>query len=105
MLTKWIYSNQRHKFKPTSHASTNDGNQSSALSGTWNAAHDHVGQSNPLVTHSAYNFAVGANFVSFRSAYFIRRSFFDFDTNDQTRTTFENQMSNTIDEDSKSSTT
>mgnify|MGYP000335891493 CR=1 FL=1 len=65
---------------PEIFASTNDGNQSSALSATWNAAHDHVGQSNPITTHTAYNFSVGANYISFRNQYFIRRSFFDFDT-------------------------
>ena len=69
---------------PEIFASTNDGNQSSALSGTWNAAHDHVGQSNPIITHTSYNFSVGANYISFRNAYFIRRSFFDFDTSDIT---------------------
>ena len=64
---------------PEIFASTNDGNQGSALA-SWDAAHDHVGSSNPITTHTSYNFSIGANFISFRSAYFIRRSFFDFDT-------------------------
>ena len=61
-------------------ASTNDGFQQGTLSGTWDAAHDHVGFGAPSISSTAYNFAIAANYISFRNAYFIRRSFFDFDT-------------------------
>ena len=65
---------------PDIFAETNDGFQTSGLLSSWDSAHDAVGQSSPSTTSTTYNFAVGTIFASGRGAYFIRRSFFEFDT-------------------------
>ena len=61
-------------------AETNDGYQQSPLKPNWNDAHDNVGFGSPNTTSATYNFAIGAAFAAPRSAYFLRRAFFEFDT-------------------------
>ena len=61
-------------------AESNDGYQQSPLKPNWNDAHDNVGFGSPNTTSATYNFAIGAAFAAPRSAYFIRRAFFEFDT-------------------------
>ena len=61
-------------------AESNDGYQQSPLKPAWNDAHDNVGFGSPNTTSATYNFAIGAAFAAPRSAYFLRRAFFEFDT-------------------------
>ena len=64
----------------TMYAESSDGYQASGLKSTWNDAHDNVGQSSPWICSTVYNFAIGAEYVPGRNKYYIRRTFFDFDT-------------------------
>jgi len=64
-------------------ASTNDGRQASGLQGTWNAAHDATGFSNPDINNTTDVFSgVRYEIVSGRGGtnYYLTRAFFDFDT-------------------------
>ena len=65
---------------PDIFANTNDGFQASGLLAGWDNAHDTAGAGSPSTTQTTYNFAVGTIFSAPRSAYFIRRAFFEFDT-------------------------
>ena len=61
-------------------AESNDGYQQSPLKPNWDDAHDNVGFGSPNTTSATYNFAIGATYAAPRSAFFIRRAFFEFDT-------------------------
>tara|TARA_Y100001963_G_scaffold145244_1_gene218565 strand:- start:957 stop:1685 length:729 start_codon:yes stop_codon:yes gene_type:complete len=71
---------------PVIYSEANDGHHAGALSTDWNTTHDHTGLFSPSTTQTAYNFAVGGGFVSGRNQYFLRRSFFEFDTSGITAT-------------------
>ena len=71
---------------PVIYAGSNDGYQAGAINASWDTVHDHVGQFNPSTSATYYNFAVGAVYISGRNQYFIRRSFFEFDTSGITST-------------------
>ena len=71
---------------PTIYSETNDGNQAGAINSNWDTVHDHTGLFDPNISHASYNFAVGAVYISGRGSYFIRRSFFEFDTSGITST-------------------
>ena len=71
---------------PTIYSETNDGNQAGSINANWDTVHDNVGLGNPNTSATLYNFAIGAVFISSRNNYFIRRSFFEFDTSGITST-------------------
>ena len=63
---------------PTITSNTTDGYQSSSLNASWDAVHDHVGQSNPVtnLTYSSLH-AIRYEYVSGRGGvkYYLTRSF------------------------------
>ena len=71
---------------PTIYSETTDGFQAGSIGASWDTVHDHVGQGSPSISSTYYNFAVGAVYIASRNNYFIRRSFFDFDTSGITST-------------------
>ena len=61
-------------------AESNDGYQQSPLKPNWDDAHDNLGYGYPSTTSTSYLYAIGATYAAPRSAYFLRRAFFEFDT-------------------------